>query len=54
MTVHMTFNDTEKYSLRIIAVLGCNMYSLIAVAYVTLPKAVLSAVKIFVVYGNTI
>ena len=48
-TVHMTFNDTEEYSLRSIAILGCNIYSQIAVAHVTLPKAVLSTVKIFAV-----
>ena len=50
MTVHMTFNDTEEYSLRSIAILGCNIYSQIAVAHVTLLKAVLSTVKIFAVY----
>ena len=49
MTVHMTFNDTKEYSLRSIAILGCNIYSQITVAHVTLPKAVLSTVKIFVV-----
>ena len=48
-TVHMTFNDTEEYSLRSIAILGCNMCSQITVAHVTLPKAVLSTVKIFAV-----
>ena len=45
----MTFNDTEEYSLRSIAILGCNIYSQIVVAHVTLPKAVLSTVKIFAV-----
>ena len=48
--VHMTFSDTEEYSLRSIAILGCNIYSQIAVAHVTLPKAVLSTFKIFAVY----
>ena len=50
MTVHKTFNDTEEYSLRSIANLGCNRYSQITVAYVTQPKAVLSTVEIFAVY----
>ena len=50
MTVHMTFNDTKEYSLKSIAILGCNIYSEITVAHVTLPKAVLSTVKIFAVY----
>ena len=45
----MTFNDTEEYSLRSIAILGCNIWSQITVAHVTLPKAVLSTVKIFTV-----
>ena len=49
MTVQKTFNDTEEYSLRSIAILGCNRYSQITVAHVTLPKAVLSTVKIFAV-----
>ena len=48
-TVHMTFNDTEEYSLRSIAILGYNIWSQITVAHVTLPKAVLSTVKIFAV-----
>ena len=50
MTVHMTFSDTEEYSLRSIAILGCNIYSQITVAHVTLPKAVLNTVKIFAVW----
>ena len=50
MTVDKTINDTEEYSLRSIAILGCNRFSQIAVAHVTLPKVVLSAVKIFAVY----
>ena len=49
-TVHITFKDTEEYSLRSIDILGCNIYSQITVAHVTLPKAVLSTVKIFAVY----
>ena len=49
MTVHMTFNETKEYSLRSIAILGWNVYSQIAVAHVTLLKAVLSTVKIFAV-----
>ena len=49
MTVHMTFNDTEEYSLRSIAILGCNICSQITAAHETLPKTVLSTVKIFAV-----
>ena len=49
MTVHMTFSDIEEHSLRLIAILGCNIYSQITLAHVTLPKAVLSTVKIFAV-----
>ena len=45
----MTLNDIEEYSLRSIAVLGGNMHSQITVGNVTLPKAVLSTVKIFAV-----
>ena len=52
--VYKTFNDTEEYSLRSIAILGCNIYSQIAVAHVTLPKAVLSTVEIFAVYTATL
>ena len=48
----MTLNDIEEYSLRSIAVLGGNMHSQITVGNVTLPKAVLSTVKIFAVYGS--
>ena len=51
-TVHMTFNDIEEYSMRSIAILGCNVYSQITVAHVTLPKAVLNTVKIFAVYDK--
>ena len=47
----MTLNDIEEYSLKSIAVLGGNMYSQITVGNVTLPKAVLSTVKIFAVRG---
>ena len=54
MTVHMTFNDTEEYNLRSIAILGCNICSYITVADVTLPKAVLSTVKIFAVQMDSI
>ena len=50
MIVHMTFNDIEEYNLRSIAILGCNVCSQIAVAHVTLPKAVLSTVEIFAVH----
>ena len=50
----MIFNDTEEYSLRSIAILGCNVYSQITVAHVTLPKAVLNTVKVFAVYFQNI
>ena len=50
MTVHKTFNETEEYSLRSIAILGYIICSQIKLAHVTLPKAVLSIVKIFAVY----
>ena len=43
----MTSADIEEYNLRSIAILGCNTYSKIPEAHVTLPKAVLSTVKIF-------
>ena len=43
----MTLSDTEEYSLRSIAVLGCDIHSQITVGNVTLPRAVLSTVKIF-------
>ena len=36
--------------MRSIAILGCNVYSKITVAHVTLPKAVLNTVKIFAVW----
>ena len=48
----MTFNDIKEYSLRSITILDCNVHSQITVAHVTLPKAVLSTVKIFVVYAE--
>ena len=51
-TVQMTFNDTEEYSLKSIAILGCKICSQIAVAHVTLLKAVLSTVEIFAVYNG--
>jgi len=47
MTVRMTFTDIEEFNLRSIAILGYNTYSQIIVAYLTLPKALLSAVKIY-------
>ena len=50
MTVQITFNDTEEYSFKSIAILGCNIYSKITVAHVILPKAVLSTVKVFALY----
>ena len=50
MAVHMTLINIEEYSLRSNAVLECNMYNQITVGNVTLPKAVLSTVKIFAVY----
>ena len=43
--VPTTLSDTEEYSLRSIAILGCNMHSQITVGNVTLSKAVLSTVK---------
>ena len=46
----MTLTDIEEYNLRSIAISGCNMYGQITVAHVTLPKAVLSTVKIFSVH----
>ena len=46
----MTFTDIEEYNMRSIAFLGCNIYSQITVAHVTLPKAVLNTVEIFAVY----
>ena len=49
MTVHMTITDIEEYSLRSNTVLDCTMYNQITVGNVTLPKAVLSTVKIFAV-----
>ena len=49
MAVHMTFTDIEEYSLRLNNVLDCTMYNQITVGNVTLPKAVLSTVKIFAV-----
>ena len=47
MTVHMTITDIEEYSVRSNTVLNCTMYNQITVGNVTLPKAVLSTVKIF-------
>ena len=54
MTVHKTFNDAEEYSLRSIAILGCNIYSQITVAHVTLQKAVLSTVQLFAVHCESL
>ena len=48
--MHITFKDTVENSLRSIAILGCNKYIQNTVANVTLPKAVLSTVKIFTVH----
>ena len=45
----MTVTDFEEYSLRLSAMFGCNTYSQITVGNITLPKAVLSTVKIFAV-----
>ena len=45
----MTLTEIEEYSLRLIGVFGCNIYSQITVANVTLPKAVLSTVEMFAV-----
>ena len=45
----MTLSDIEEYSLILIAVLGGKMYSQITVGNITLPKAVLSTVKMFAV-----
>ena len=39
--------------MRSIAISGCDVYSQIAVAHVTLPKAVLSTVEIFAVWSLT-
>ena len=50
MAVHMTLTDIEEYSLRLDNVLDCTIYNQITVGNVTLPKAVLSIVKIFAVY----
>ena len=52
MAVPMTLGDIEEYSLRSIAVLGSNVHSKITVGNVTLPKVVLSTVKIFAVQGT--
>ena len=46
----MTFTDIEEYNMRSIAISGCNIYSQITVAHITLPKAVLNTVEIFAVY----
>ena len=46
----MTVTDFEEYSLRLSAMFVCNMCSQFTVGNVTLPKAVLSTVKIFAVW----
>ena len=51
LAVHMTLTDIEEYSLRLNNVLDCTIYNQITVGNVTLPKAVLSTVKIFAVYA---
>ena len=50
MAVYMTLTDMEEYSLRLDNFLDYTLYSQITVGNVTLPKAVLSTVKIFAVY----
>ena len=50
----MTFSDTEEYGLRSIAILGYIIYSQITVVHVTLPKDVLSTVKMFPVTVGTL
>ena len=45
----MILTDIEEYSLRLSTILSCAMYNQITVGNVTLPKAVLSTVKIFAV-----
>ena len=52
MTENITFTDIEEYNMRSITILGCNMYSQITVAHVTLTKPVLNTVKIFAVYDT--
>ena len=51
MAVHMTLTDIEEYSLRLNNVSDCTIYNQITVGNVTLPKAVLSTVKIFAVHS---
>ena len=53
MAKHVMLSDIEQYSLRSIAVLGCNMHSQITVGNATLTKAVLSTVEIFAVKDLT-
>ena len=48
--LHVWGSNPQLSVVRSIANLGCNMYSQITVAHVTLPKAVLNTVKIFAVY----
>ena len=49
MAVNMMLTDIEEYSLRLNTVLDSTMNNKITVGNVTLPKAVLSTVKIFAV-----
>ena len=46
----MTLSVIEEHSLRSITALSCNMHSQITVGNETLPKSVLSTVKIFAVW----
>ena len=48
----MTFTDIEEYNMRSIAILDCNIYSLITVAHVSLAEAVLRTFKIFAVQSS--
>ena len=54
MAVHRTLTDIEEHSLRLNNVLDRTIYNQITVGNVTLPKAVLSIVKIFAVYHDTV
>ena len=54
LSLPVTVNEIEVYSLTTIIVLDSNKHSQTTVGNVTLPKAVLSTVKIFAVYFNEI
>ena len=54
MVVHMTHTDIDEYSMRLNTVFYCTMNNQITVGNITLPKAVLSTVKIFPVYSANI